>query len=414
MQAVSLLVAVCLLGLVSGCSRFRHPYNETVYVAARQMYLHDRVAAVSERVAEVVNGQPLQVLEHGRRFLKVKTEKNEIGWIEERAVIDSKTYDGFAQLAEAHKDDPVAATAILRDDLYMHILPGRKTENFYLLLGNAKVQLLVRASVPKVSSQGPAPQAPAPAAKPDSSTSPQPGKTAPHGPGSRPATGPAAVPAPIPVPPEAPPIMEDWWLARDSQGRTGWLLANRLDVDVPDEIAQYGEGQRFIGAWVLTRITDPDASTPDHQVPEYLTVTAPLSSGLPFDFDQVRVFTWSLRHHRYETAFMLHPIQGFLPVRVGRQAPAQAASKASDKGSSRAAPSGSVPTFSFMIAGSQNISTDPTTGITRPANPRTIRYEMIDTRVQRIGPDLAPIPVVHAPGADKKAKGQKASKKKRK
>jgi hypothetical protein len=208
--------------------------------------------------------------------------------------------------------------------------------------------------------------------------------------------------------------MEDWWLARDSQGRTGWLLANRLDVDVPDEIAQYGEGQRFIGAWVLTRITDPDASTPDHQVPEYLTVTAPLSSGLPFDFDQVRVFTWSLRHHRYETAFMLHPIQGFLPVRVGRQAPAQAASKASDKGSSRAAPSGSVPTFSFMIAGSQNISTDPTTGITRPANPRTIRYEMIDTRVQRIGPDLAPIPVVHAPGADKKAKGQKASKKKRK
>jgi SH3-like domain-containing protein len=384
LQLLLLLAALGLAGLVSGCSRFHHQQYDTVYVSTPQTYLRDRVAAVSERVVEVVNGQPLQVLEHGRRFLKVKTANNQIGWIEEHFVIDSKTYASFVQLADDHKATPVAATATLRDDLYMHVLPGRDTARFYLLPGNTKVQLLVRASVPKVSGQGLAPLA-----RPVAPKTAQPAKSA-----SPAAQSPAHA---SPAEPEAPPSdMEDWWLARDSQGRTGWLLANRVDVDVPDDIAQYGEGQRFVGSWVLTKVFDSEATTPDHMEPEYLTVTAPLKSGLPFDFDEVRVFTWSLRHHRYETAFRLHPIQGFLPVRV----------------SSQAGPGGSVPTFSFLIAGGQDVTTDPARGVTLPANPRTISYEMIDTQVKRIGADMAPIPVTH--DDEKKGSEKKPAKKKHK
>jgi len=414
MRSGSLLFVLCVLVLASGCARFRDQKYDTVYVSARQMYLHDRVAAVSERVAEVVNGQPLQVLEHGRRFLKVKTEKNQIGWIEERAVIDSKTYQGFIQLAGAHKNDPPAATATLRDDLYMHILPGRKTENFYLLAGNAKVQLLARASVQKISGQAPASKSGS-----DILQTPKPGNTPPAASVPKPAPGTKTATLPILAQPEAPPpIMEDWWLVRDSQGRVGWLLGSRLDVDVPDEIGQYGEGQRFVGSWVLTKVPDPAADTPDHQKPEYLTVMAPLGSGLPFDFDQVRVFTWSIRHHRYETAFMLHPIQGYLPVQVGRQAAGQESGRVSvktpGKGKSQPVSGNSVPTFSFEIANGQNVATDPATGITRPVTPRTIRYEMIDTRVVRIGPDLAPIAITHEHLAEKKTKEQRSAKKKRK
>ena len=395
LRALPLLVIFCFLALASGCKRFHKEQYETVYVSARQMYLHDRVAAVSARVATVVNGQPLQILEHNRRFLKVKTEKNEIGWIEERAVIDAKTYQAFIQLASDHKEDSVAATAILRDDLYMHAVPGRMTDHFYLLAGNTKVQLLERGSVPKVSGQSPArPTAPAPAQR---------GKTSQAAPASSQAAARAAVHSePVPIQPEAPPPdMEDWWLARDSQGHTGWLLSSRLDVEVPDEVGQYGEGQRFVGAWVLTKVTDPEATTPDHQVPEYLTVTSPLKSGLPFDFDQVRVFTWSLHHHRYETAFRLHPIQGFLPVRVSTQP----ISQPSGKNSRQAMPVGSAPSFSFLIASGPDLKTDPATGITRPASPRIINYQMIDTQVKRIGPDLAPIPITHT--ADEKGKAAK-------
>jgi hypothetical protein len=367
------LLALSFLIAAGGCSRMHKEHHETVYVWTRQMYLRDRVAAVSNRVAEVVNGQPLEVLEHGRRFLKVKTEKNEIGWIPERAVIDGKIYEGFAQLARQYRESPVVANGTLRDEVYVHLTPGRDTDRFYLLPENAKVQMLQRASVPKTQTAAPvAPSAPQPAV-------PRVGSR--FGSSSLPAKEPAAPPV----------VMEDWWLVRDSQGHAGWLLGGRVDVSVPDEIAQYAEGQRIVGAYPIAKVHDAEASTPDHEVVEYVTALGPPTAGLPYDFDQIRIFTWSLKHHRYETAFRLHPIRGYLPVLV----------------SSEPAPGGSEPVFSFQISSSADVAIDPDTGIARPAAPRTIRYALRDTQVRRIGPDLAPIPTIREAKAKEPAKGAK-------
>ena len=365
--------------MLAGCARIRRQQVEKVYVSVAKTYLRDRVAAVSNRTGEVTNGEELIVIEHGRRFLHVRTPKNEEGWIQEQMVIDSKTHDQFDQLATAHKDDPPAAKATLRDDLYMHIAPGRDTDRFYLIPGNAKVQLLQRASVTKTPTPGSVPAAaPAPTAAP-----------------VKPGQKPSKIAAPVAAKPVAPPSYEDWWLARDDQGRIGWLLASRVDIDVPDAIAAFGEGQRFIGAWPIATINDPDSDAPNHEVPEYLTLMAPSKNGLPFDFDQVRVFTWSKGHHRYETGFRLHPIQGFLPVKIYT---AQVQKQ-------------TVPAFSFQIASTDDVITDPATGIIHPAAPRTIEYAVIDTAVKRIGADTASIPTKHEPGDP--AKKPIAKKKKR-
>jgi hypothetical protein len=400
--------------------------HDTVYVSARKTNLHDRVAAVSNRVGEVTNGEPLEVLERGRRFIKVKTPKNEIGWLEEHTVIDSNAFKAFQQLATDHKTDTVVATAVIRDDIYLHLTPGRDTERFYLLAANAKVQLLARASVPKAasntfrpplppkppkpSSQNPASQKPTTAAK-EKPTAPESPKQATAaaiaGKNQTAASGssasshsqsaakkltavPASAATALPQP--EPPPMEDWWLVRDGQGRTGWLLAGRLDVDVPEEIAVYAEGQRMVGAYLLNKIFDSEANTPNHEVGQYVTVLSPPRSGLPFDFDQVRVFIWSLKRHRYETAYRLHPIQGFLPLKVVEQA----------------APGGSAPVFSFQIANNENLTINSATGIARPTAPRTVSFALVENQVKRTGPDQGPITVPHTGDAKPKPSTKKA------
>jgi SH3-like domain-containing protein len=344
-------VCVALVAALSGCTRLREQLKpEMVYVVAKQTYLRDRVAAVSNRIALVTNGEPLEVVEHGRRFLKTKTSKGEVGWIEDHMVIDQATHDQFTALAQQHAHDPVVATGVLRDDLYLHVKPGRDTDRFYLLPENEKLQLLIRASVPK----------------------PQPAQgvlAAAH-----PATGggktkKTALPGDPPIP------MEDWWLVRDSHGQTGWMLARRLDVDVPDEIAGYSEGQKIVGAYVLTKVYDPDSSLPDKLVPEYVSVTNPYKDGLPYDFDQVRVFTWNVKKHRYETAYRQRNLEGYLPVTITQNKNNQGQP---------------LPAFSISVATSDAVKVDPLTGAARPAQTDVLHYQLEAGMVKRVTPGGAP------------------------
>lgn len=125
-------------------------------------------------------------------------------------------------------------------------------------------------------------------------------------------TEPAPTPA-VPHPAGPPPVIEDWWLVRDSHGRAGWVLARMVDMDVPLDVAQYAEGQRIVAFFVLNEVQDADK-----KIPQYLMVLTEPKDGLPFDFNQLRVFTWNVKRHRYETAYR-ERIEGMLPVTLAKE-----------------------------------------------------------------------------------------------
>ena len=368
--------------LLAGCHQFKPKIlTHYVYVTAKTTFLRDRIAAVSNRTGNVVNGQRLEILEQNRRFYKVRTDKGEVGWIDERGVATEKVSDAFDALHKAHENDPAVATGSVRDDVYLHTAPGRDTDKLFRLDEGDKLKLLQRASTLKPLPPGttPASLAAAKNAKAD--------------------------PKAPPAAPAAPP-MEDWWLVNDAKGHTGWMLSRMLDTDAPDAVARYAEGQRIVGTYILNKVIDPELQGASQEVPNYVMVLSPYQAGLPYDFNQLRVFYWNVKKHRYEGANRDKNILGYLPIKIG----VDPGTPAHD----RIPATGPAPSYTYTVLaqGAPLPQPDPTTGKYLPAKAQLV------TKVYRLEGNITRR--VLAPGTTPPAEarvepeGDKAEKKGRK
>jgi len=268
------------LFLATGCKRNSAP-KEKVYVAAQQVTLRDRVADVYNKVGNVKNGDVLDVLERSKnkRWLRVRNVAQEEGWIEQKYIVDQVVYSAVQKLAAQNKNALVQGHATADTDLRMRTEPQRDADFLYMLKEKDKVELLKRASTEK------------------------PGK-----------------PAPVSDPKNAKPIepvYEDWWLVRSGDGHTGWVVGRNLDVEVPLEIVEYAEGKKIV-AWFKLNEVHSNNQKDSKMVPQYLMALSEPKGGLPYDFDQIRVFTWNQKKERYETAYREH-LTGDLPIQVSTQ-----------------------------------------------------------------------------------------------
>ncbi len=307
--------------------RFRHSKaaDEIAYAGNRQVTLWSTSAQVREPVATVSFGNRLRVLRSFDDYVEVRTDNGQTGWVNSRELLSSEIWDHARELAKRAAAMPVEArghTAVLSN---LHVQPGRREPRIDQLTKNVPVLLLER----RVVDYRPAAEN---AQEEEVSTA-------------------AAEPA----------RKEDWWLVLaktpDDGEIAGWMLGRFVQLDVPEPLPDYADaaGMRIVSWFELNRVPDGAGSTR----PQYLVLGARGPEGQPCDFSEIRVYTWSLKHQQYETAFVDSSVCGKLPLTM-QSVPAAHAEI----------------TFSF-----QDLS---------GGSPEQRSYRMDDTIVRRIG--LTPRP----------------------
>jgi SH3-like domain-containing protein len=299
LSRLALGCAIATAAFLAGCGLGGDDKAEYAYVSAPQVSLRDRVAAVYNKVGLVNNGDKVRVLDRSqnRRFVKVRTNDGKEGWMEQRYLVGEHVFQAFARLAAENRMSAAQATAATRYPVNLHVDPARNSPKLFQLKEGAKIELLKRTSTPRSGLKKPQP-------KKDEEDDDEATKAEVKSAGAQPGTGDPNDP------------LEDWWLVRDEQKHAGWMLGRMLDVDIPLEIAQYAEGQRIVAAFVLNEV--PEAEGKDKKIAQYAMLTSEPKDGMPFDFNQFRIFTWNPEKTRYETAYR-ERVTGELPFKVEQQ-----------------------------------------------------------------------------------------------
>ncbi|MBZ5610990.1 MAG: hypothetical protein LAP38_22225 [Acidobacteriia bacterium] len=337
--------AICfLLGFLVSCStETNRPISiGEAYVGPSTLKLHQDLSAKSAVSGTVKHGDKLEILEYRRRLARVRGPDGATGWTDMRQLLTPEQMASLRHMADSAAQYPSQGAATVYDALNMHTEPNRSSPSFWQIPENGKVDVIGHKLVPRFQPveepARPAPPKPAPAPrrkdrnKAATKIAPPPPPPAPKPPADWLALSVPKAETPKPASPEAPaaepkpvaPVpMDDWSLVRTADNRTGWVLTRMLIMSIPDDVAQYAEGHRITSYFALRQTKEDDSVKND-----WLWTTITKGQG-PYEFDSFRVFVWSHRHRRYETAYIERNVAGHFPVEVDR--------------------TGSVPRFSLIL-----------------------------------------------------------------
>ena len=314
-------LVLCLSGCRSGPPRA--PAIGEAFVGPAVLKIRSDIPLQSSPVASVKHGDRLEILQTRRRFLRVRTPAGAEGWTDERHLLSTADMAALRELSERAAAMPVQGQATTYSDLNVHTLPARQSPSFVQIGPKEKMDVLTHVATPRAD----APR------KPLIAHPPKKAKAAARKPAKKEAKYP---PPPMPKPPGPPPDwldlsrtdqpdeaaapaeednddttaapVDEWSLIRSASGQSGWVLTRRLVMAIPDEVAQYAEGHRIVSYFSLGEVR-----AGDEKKPTWLWTT--IGAGIePYDFDSFRVFVWSLRRHRYETAYIERNLKGYAPV----------------------------------------------------------------------------------------------------
>jgi Bacterial SH3 domain len=289
------------------------------------MTLRHDLAAKSPVTGTVKHGDKLEILEYQHRFVRVRSHEGVEGWTDLRQLLTPDQMASLQRMSDSAQRYPSQGTATVFEMLNMHTEPNRVSPSFWQVPENGKVEVLEHKLAPRVQVAAPA-RPPAPAKTTTRKKSKDKQAQARIGPPPMPvAPKPPSNWTALSVPksetasvddkkaeqkPAAPVPMDDWSLVRTQDAKTGWVLTRMLNMAIPDEVAQYAEGHRITSYFALGKSKEGDVDKTDWL---WTTIT---KGQEPYEFDSFRVFVWSHKHHRYETAYIERNVVGHFPVAV--------------------------------------------------------------------------------------------------
>lgn len=306
-----ILFAIAALTLACNIEPQRAPAIGEAYAGPSSLTLYKDIDPKSPAVATVHHGDLLQITARHRRWYKVRSPKGVEGWTDDTGLLDRDQMNRIRAMSKETAGLPSQGLATTFGTLRVHAEPNRQAVSFVQVVEGEKFDVIAhrvvaRAPLPKRELIVPAPK-PARKTRKENSRLPPPPNPVPPAP---PEDWVALSKERSQIPEEnlPPAASDDWTLIRTHSGQSGWVLTSRLYLTIPDEVAQYAEGHRITSYFSLGKVRDGDV-----QKDIWLWTTAE-SLGEDHDFDSYRVFTWSLRHHRYETAYIQRREIGFFPV----------------------------------------------------------------------------------------------------
>jgi hypothetical protein len=243
------------------------------YILPETLDLRADLPRTSAVAAKVKRGEHVEIVGRRRRFVRVRTTDGREGWTEQNQLL---TPDMAQQIEKVSKDAAQVSSLgayRARDLVNVHLEPYRWSPSIAQLKEEEQVDLLGRRVVDRL---------------------PEP---------------PAGGPAPVPEPGKTYPP-EEWSFLRAAGGRAGWVLGRMVYAGIPDEVAQYAEGRRITSYYALGEVPDGE------QTKKIWLWTTTTNATAAYDFDSFRIFNWSRRRHRYETASIERGLQGYFPVTV--------------------------------------------------------------------------------------------------
>ena len=321
-------LALAGLILISGCrsEQAGPPPIGEAFAGPATLIVRKELGMKSAPAATLKHGDRVAVLQTRRRFAKVRTDGGVVGWVDSRQLISTEQMQALRQMAEFAGKMPSQGRATVFEALNVHTEPVRSSPSFAQIPEGGAVEVLAHEITPRNAK----PQAPPPIIPPKPAARKPKGKEKKEKKSASSRIPPPPLPPPPPPPPnwlalsqsappdpgmddkkekeEKPVPNDDWSFVRTKDGKAGWVLTRMLTMSIPDEVAQYAEGHRITSYFPLADVQD------EGQTRHYWLWTTLAKTSSPYEFDSFRVFVWSLKRHRYETAYIERNVVGYYPV----------------------------------------------------------------------------------------------------